>query len=55
YSRYVNRSARFISAYHGLHGSDAMWASRKYSGYRKFPPNTLADIRKLWSSRRGIN
>ena len=43
--RYVNRSARFISAYaQGLSGSEVVWANRKYHGHRTLPAHIVQDI-----------
>ncbi|KAJ7588415.1 hypothetical protein C8J56DRAFT_785972, partial [Mycena floridula] len=43
---YANRSARFISGYHGgLSGAQAAWAARKYRGHRCLPPDILAKVK----------
>ena len=47
YSRYANRSARFISAYDiGLSGAEAAWANKKYHGHRTLPPIILVEVRR---------
>jgi hypothetical protein len=47
FSRYANRSARFISAYsQGLSGAQAVWANRKYHGHRALPPDLAAEARQ---------
>ena len=46
FSRYANRSARFIDAYaQGLSGPEVAWANRKYHGHRTLPPAIAADLK----------
>jgi hypothetical protein len=43
--RFVLRTHRFADAYrHGLDGSQAAWAARKYKGHRVLPPDFLKDM-----------
>jgi hypothetical protein len=43
--RFVLRAHRFSDAYrHGLDGSQAAWAARKYKGHRVLPPEFLRDM-----------
>ncbi|KAJ7302154.1 hypothetical protein DFH08DRAFT_723453 [Mycena albidolilacea] len=43
--RFVLRVHRFADAYrHGLDGSQAAWAARKYKGHRVLPPEFLRDM-----------
>jgi hypothetical protein len=44
---YVNRAARFISAYgQWLSGPEAAWADRKYHGHRTLPPDMALKLEK---------
>jgi hypothetical protein len=46
FSRFANRSARFISAYQeGLSGAQAAWANKKYHGHRTLPPEWILAAR----------
>jgi hypothetical protein len=46
FSRFANRSARFIAAYgEGLSGAQASWANKKYHSHRKLPPHCILDTR----------
>ena len=43
--RFATRSCRFIDAYDkGLNGKEAVWASKKYCGYRVLPESLLRDL-----------
>ena len=45
--RSANRSRRFLDAYgHGLSGSQAAWAARKYRGHRVLPETLMDDLEK---------
>ncbi|KAJ7578241.1 hypothetical protein C8J56DRAFT_797712, partial [Mycena floridula] len=45
--RYANRSFCFISAYHhGLTGTEATWAAKKYRGHQCLPPGIVAEVKK---------
>ena len=47
YSRYANRSARFISGYDlGLSGAEAAWVNKRYHGHRTLPPIMLAKVQQ---------
>ncbi|KAJ6576077.1 hypothetical protein DFH09DRAFT_915009, partial [Mycena vulgaris] len=45
YSRFANRSLRFMDAYNtGINGSQAAWVSRKYHGHRVLPVSIMGEL-----------
>ena len=43
--RFANRSRRFMDVYsHGLNGSQAAWAARKYRSHRTLPENLMTEL-----------
>ncbi|KIK73140.1 hypothetical protein PAXRUDRAFT_836316 [Paxillus rubicundulus Ve08.2h10] len=46
------RSWRFIDAYrHGLSGTQAAWAVKRYCGHRVLPETLMADLDQVTNSR----